>query len=44
MSDIAGEKLQPTEETSLSDMIDTGVAKMATQLEEISSAVHKKYT
>jgi len=43
MSDIAGVKLQPTEETSLSDMIDTGVAKMATQLEEISSAATKEF-
>ncbi|CAG7816608.1 unnamed protein product [Allacma fusca] len=43
MSDICGVELKPTEETSLSDIVETGIAKMASQLEEISAAASKEF-
>lgn len=43
MSEIVGVDLKPTEETSLSDMIETGIAKMVEQLEEISTAATKEF-
>jgi len=43
MSEIAGVPLNPTAETSLADMVETGMVKMVAQLEEVSSAATKEY-
>ena len=43
MSEIVGVPLNPTKETTLSEMIETGMAKMAAQLEDISVAATKEF-
>ncbi|CAG7651642.1 unnamed protein product [Allacma fusca] len=43
MSAICGVTLRPTPDSTLSDMIETGISKMAIQLEEISSAATKEF-
>ncbi|XP_047106954.1 dynein axonemal heavy chain 3 [Schistocerca piceifrons] len=44
MSDIVGIPLRPTEETSLSDMIDVGLLKHVEKLEEIGVAATKEFS
>lgn len=43
MSEIVGVPLEPTPETALCDMIEKGLSKFTTQLEEISASATKEY-
>ncbi|CAL8109272.1 unnamed protein product [Orchesella dallaii] len=43
MSQICGVDLKPTAETTMSEMIETGIAKNTAQLEEIAAAASKEY-
>jgi hypothetical protein len=43
MSAICGVPLTPTKDSTLSEMIETGIAKMAAQLEDISAAATKEF-
>jgi len=43
MSDMCGVKLEPTEETTLMEMIATGLAENVIQIEEIGAAATKEY-
>lgn len=43
MGEIVGVALEPTPTTALSDMIDKGMSKFVTQLEEISASATKEF-
>lgn len=43
MSEVSGVELKPTPESTLSEMIETGIAKFAIQLEEIAASATKEY-
>lgn len=43
MSEIVGVPLEPLPETALSDMIEKGLSKYTTQLEEISATATKEF-
>ena len=43
MSEICGVELKPTPETTLADMIETGIGKKVSELEEISAAATKEF-
>lgn len=43
MSEIVGVPLEPTPETTLSDMIEKGLSKYTSQLEDISGTATKEY-